>query len=57
MRPLLNRRQERKAGDLLVCSIATLLAAVSLFIFPVFLLGRGGLNQGAQEVLPRQSFI
>jgi hypothetical protein len=54
MTPLLHRRQERKVGDLLVCSIATLLAAVSMFIFPVFLLGRGGLNQGSQEV-PRGS--
>lgn len=54
MRPRLHRRRQRNAVPRSACSIAGVLAAASLFIFPISLLGRGAANQGSQE-LPRGS--
>ncbi|MGA7662007.1 MAG: AMIN domain-containing protein [Candidatus Sulfotelmatobacter sp.] len=53
MRPLLHRRHRREGGrGLFVCSVATLLAAVSLFSFPLVLLGRDASKQESHDALP-----
>ncbi|MGA7591412.1 MAG: AMIN domain-containing protein, partial [Candidatus Sulfotelmatobacter sp.] len=49
MRSLFHRRNQRKAGDLCVCPIATLLAIVSLFLFSGSLEAGGALNQESHE--------